>query len=303
MQLTESLFETLMDNLSDGVYFVDIHRHIRYWNKAAERITGYAREEVIGHCCGDNILMDVNEAGECLCTGKCPLNAILRDGGAHHGLVYLRHKDGHRVPAQVSAAPVHDSHGVITGAMETFHDCSPMHAALKQVARGERAQYICPVTGVGNRRYAEMILDQRLGDARSRAVSFAAFLIAVDGYEELCARHGEPLGEMLLIMAAKSIANALQSFDSLAHWERGVFLAVLPDAETAALGTVANRIRMLVEHSGRSTSRGLLAVTVSLGCVLCGAHDGKESIIDRAVHLLRESAKLGPARISFDTMN
>ena len=59
----EDFFKRILDNLFDGVYFTDPNRTIIYWNQAAEDITGYAAEEVIGKRCADNILMHVNDAG------------------------------------------------------------------------------------------------------------------------------------------------------------------------------------------------------------------------------------------------
>lgn len=44
-------YKEIMDKLYDGVYFVDTQRKILFWNKAAETITGFKKEEVIGHCC------------------------------------------------------------------------------------------------------------------------------------------------------------------------------------------------------------------------------------------------------------
>lgn len=34
----------ILDNVYDGVYFVDAFRRITYWNKGAERITGFTAE-------------------------------------------------------------------------------------------------------------------------------------------------------------------------------------------------------------------------------------------------------------------
>lgn len=45
-----------VDNLHDGVYFVDSSRQILYWNQAAERISGYTAAEVLGRPCFDNVL-------------------------------------------------------------------------------------------------------------------------------------------------------------------------------------------------------------------------------------------------------
>ena len=34
----DELYLTIINNLNDGVYFVDLDRRILFWNKAAERI-------------------------------------------------------------------------------------------------------------------------------------------------------------------------------------------------------------------------------------------------------------------------
>jgi len=52
-------YTDLLENLYDGVYFTDHDRKITFWNKAAERITGFTAGEVIGQHCSDNILIHV----------------------------------------------------------------------------------------------------------------------------------------------------------------------------------------------------------------------------------------------------
>ena len=63
----------ILDSLGDGVYVTDLDRKITYWNKAAERITGWKAEEILGHDCFDDILCHVDKDGHCMC-GKeyCP---------------------------------------------------------------------------------------------------------------------------------------------------------------------------------------------------------------------------------------
>ena len=34
------LYKHILDNLYDGVYFVDLHRKILFWNEAAEKLQG-----------------------------------------------------------------------------------------------------------------------------------------------------------------------------------------------------------------------------------------------------------------------
>ncbi len=63
-------YREVLDNLYDGVYYVDPHRRITFWNKAAENITGYSRQEVLGRKCSDNLLVHVNDQGAGLCLGS-----------------------------------------------------------------------------------------------------------------------------------------------------------------------------------------------------------------------------------------
>lgn len=52
----DDFYRELLDNLHDGVYFVDRDRRITFWNKGAERLSGFSAAEVVGRRCSDNIL-------------------------------------------------------------------------------------------------------------------------------------------------------------------------------------------------------------------------------------------------------
>ena len=47
----EQLYLSVLNNLQDGVYFVDQNRQIQFWDRAAEKITGYSFEEMKGKRC------------------------------------------------------------------------------------------------------------------------------------------------------------------------------------------------------------------------------------------------------------
>ena len=51
MVAERDFYEWLLDGISDGVYFMDRERIIRYWNRGAERIVGFNKHEVIGTAC------------------------------------------------------------------------------------------------------------------------------------------------------------------------------------------------------------------------------------------------------------
>jgi len=99
----------IFDNLYDGLYVADRNRVIRYWNKAAERISGYAADEVIGKSGSDNILTHVDLEGNSLCLTACPPAMTIADGEARQAGVLLHHKTGYRVPISVRISALFDN--------------------------------------------------------------------------------------------------------------------------------------------------------------------------------------------------
>ena len=77
-QLNE-FYRAILETIHDGVYFVDRQRRITYWNRGAERITGFLRQEVMGRGCKDNILVHCSTEGVNLCLDGCPLQATLEE--------------------------------------------------------------------------------------------------------------------------------------------------------------------------------------------------------------------------------
>ena len=115
----------IIDCLSDGVYVVDTERRIVFWNRAAERITGWKAEEVTGTACHDAVLSHVDCDGRNLCgRAFCPLYRAMETNkrNAEPLLVYGLTKRGARRPLQVNVAPICDDEGNVVGAVETFRD-------------------------------------------------------------------------------------------------------------------------------------------------------------------------------------
>lgn len=115
----------VLANLTDGVYITDCDRKILYWSDAAERITGWTREEVVGRGCRDNILCHVDKEGRLLC-GKehCPLHRTIVTGKATKVpiIVFAKSRTGARIPMTVNTCPLKDRDGEIIGAIEVFRD-------------------------------------------------------------------------------------------------------------------------------------------------------------------------------------
>lgn len=109
----------VLASVADGVYVVDISGQIILWNRAAEAITGYTSDEMIGKDCygsGDD------ENGS---SPFCATAASVSEGFSSTGYeVLISGKGGDRMWLSVSAAPIRDTDGAITGIVHVFRDIS-----------------------------------------------------------------------------------------------------------------------------------------------------------------------------------
>src|SRR5450631_1224639 len=141
-----NFFKGLLDHMADGVYFVDKDRRILYWNEGASRLTGYKAEEMVGRFCQDDTLCHLDAEGTKLCKNACPLSACVNDGEAHEAVVFLRHKQGRRVPVSVRVQPVRAADGSILGAVEIFSDVTAQYAAHRRTEDLERLAFLDQLT-------------------------------------------------------------------------------------------------------------------------------------------------------------
>lgn len=116
---TIAQFKLLFDNLNEGVYCVDDQRRIFYWNKKAEELTGYTKEEIVGETCFTSGLNHKDSTGRELCLSFCPLVATMFDGKDRHEKVTAQCKDLRRIPITVNTYPLYKD-GTIIGAIEVF---------------------------------------------------------------------------------------------------------------------------------------------------------------------------------------
>ena len=125
----------ILDALADGVYITDTTRKIVFWNRAAERITGWSAKDVVGHRCSDNILVHVDKDGHKLCGEEhCPLHRAMLTGepSLEPLLVFAQHKQGRRIPVEVTVAPVRTKEGQILGGIEIFRDWTDVLVDLRR---------------------------------------------------------------------------------------------------------------------------------------------------------------------------
>jgi diguanylate cyclase (GGDEF)-like protein/PAS domain S-box-containing protein len=289
-------FRDLLESLSDGVYFLDKERHITYWNKGAETLTGYKREDLLGACCANNLLNHVDASGNRLCTAGCPVAETLVDGRSRDHELFLQHKDGHRVPVRIRVSPLRSPQGDVVGAVEVFSDNSANMRMAKELAELQRLALIDPLTGLANRHHVESHLRSRFEEMRRNGWLFGALFIDIDEFKQVNDRYGHEIGDRVLMMVGKTLDSCSRYFDVVGRWGGEEFVAVIANAQREMLPEIAERFRALVECSSLPVPAGV-QVTVSIGGAHAEPGDTVHSLIKRADEKLYRAKVAGRNRV------
>ena len=292
-EASPSFYKRLIDNLHDGVYFVDRNRIITYWNRGAEQLTGYADTDAVGKRCSDNFLGHVNEQGCELCLGGCPLEATLQDGESREAEVYLLHKAGHRVPVSVRVAPMTDGDGRIIGAVETFSDNSAKKDVERRAGELENLAFRDPLTGVANRRYLELKLQQAIQEVEQLDRSIGLLMIDVDFFKQVNDTYGHAAGDIVLKTVCQTLAHGLRPKDLVGRWGGEEFLVLAMDVTPSGLQILAERCRMLVAESAVMIRGKAVKVTISSGATMVRPGDSEPALLQRADELLYRGKDAG----------
>jgi diguanylate cyclase (GGDEF)-like protein/PAS domain S-box-containing protein len=272
---------------------MDRERRILYWNKGAERITGFSVDEVVGTCCWDNVLMHTDREGNQLCRGLCPAEKCMRDREPGEADVFLRHKQGHRVPVKVKISPMRNEAGEEIGAVEVFSDNSERLASLQLIDELREKVYEDPLTTLANRRFMERTISSRLDEMERFSWTFGLIFIDIDHFKEVNDTYGHDVGDEVLKMVARTLAYCSRSFDTVARWGGEEFIAAVMNVDEESLLRIAERYRAVVGSSHIRVGDTVLRVTISLGATLATGDDTLESVVRRADGLMYRSKQAG----------
>ncbi len=298
MNLDKNSYSRILDDLQEGLYLVDRDRVIQYWNKAAERISGFTADEVVGKTCSENILTHVDGEGRSLCLGACPLAKSISDGEAREAEVFLHHKEGHRVPVSVRVSPLKDTDGKVIGGVELFSDISSEKAIELRLKELEDLALLDNLTRLANRHYLEKELMVRFEEHKRMGIPFGVLFMDIDHFKKFNDTYGHDVGDLVLKFVANTLNKNLRPFDVMGRWGGEEFIGIMRNVTGQTLEQLGDRLRVLVDDSYLMRQDDKLKVTISIGATVTRSDDTLESLIKRADTLLYKSKAAGRNRLT-----
>jgi PAS domain S-box-containing protein len=129
----EKYTDLIIESIADGIFTVDLNWKIMSFNRAALDITGIPKKEVVGRACSEVL------RASC-CGTSCPLEEAIETGNpVVNRVVSIIDVHGEKRSISISAAPIKDKEGRITGGVETFRDIGSIEKVRDEVV----GEYSC----------------------------------------------------------------------------------------------------------------------------------------------------------------
>jgi len=168
----------------------------------------------------------------------------------------------------------------------------------RQKIQLERHALTDALTGLLNRRAAELRLQEEMARARRHSEGFAVALVDIDHFKRVNDRYGHAVGDEVLQVVARRLESGLREDDWLARWGGEEFLIFLRGADQQESAYVMQRLIGQVKAQPIHTEAGDIAVTLSAGIGLPAREDADcQAAVELADSCLYQAKSGGRDRV------
>lgn len=280
------LASSVFTHTSEGVAIADAQGRLVEVNQAFSRITGYAREEVLGQ--GHQFFKSGKQGPEVI----QEMLATLRAKDHCQGEIWSRTKSGKAYAVLLTVSAVRDVDGRIQRYVVLFSDITPLRMEQEKI---EHVAHYDALTDLPNRLLLSDRLQRAMAMSQRNRQTLAVLYLDLDGFKQVNDRYGHSVGDALLIALARRITQVLREVDTLARMGGDEFVAVLADVQgpDQCMHLVQRILRVCAEPI--TLEDQVLSVSASIGVTLY-PQDGSdaEQLIrhaDRAMYEAKQSGK------------
>jgi diguanylate cyclase (GGDEF)-like protein/PAS domain S-box-containing protein len=220
LKQSEERYRTIIENIGDGYYEVDLKGEITFLNDAALRIIGLRRSEVQG------FNFKAFATGEDAAVIFGVFHEVYLTGTPFRGLSWrVLRPDGKEQHMEISVSLIRDAAARPNGFRGIMHDITERRKAEKVI---QHMAYHDPLTGLPNRLLFYDRFSQIMAHARRNQERFAIVMLDLDKFKEINDRLGHDTGDQLLRSVSERLSSQMRDGDTVARFGGDEFLLLLP---------------------------------------------------------------------------
>jgi diguanylate cyclase (GGDEF)-like protein/putative nucleotidyltransferase with HDIG domain/PAS domain S-box-containing protein len=288
--------QRLLDNMRDGVVFVDSSLRILGWNTGAERMTGLASSSVFQRQFKPSLIHMRTEEGRVLREDECPVSAAIGTGEMRIRRMVIRGRGEQDLSVEAQVIPVSEADGTVFGAAMLLHDVSPEMSLEARCQSLHEAATKDPLTRVANRAEFNRVHQMFVMAHLDRQLPCSLIIADIDHFKKVNDTFGHQAGDEVLKGFAALLRTSCRPGDLVARYGGEEFVILCADCDNAVALRRAEAIRKSFVQMPQPALGGNNA-TSSFGVTEIQAGDTPETMLKRADRALYEAKEGGRNRV------
>jgi diguanylate cyclase (GGDEF)-like protein/PAS domain S-box-containing protein len=217
--------QVTLNSIGDAVITTNFSGRVNYLNIVAEKMTGWTQSDASSNAV-DAIfrLVDATTREKIACP---TVRAIIENHRVSLDAVcVLIRRDGGDIAVEVSAAPIHDRHGGVIGAVMVAHDVTAAREFSQKLARLALHDSL---TDLPNRALFSDRLELAMVNARENGGYAALLYVDLDRFKHINDSLGHAMGDRLLQTVARKLLGCVRSSDTVSRQGGDEFVILLAD--------------------------------------------------------------------------
>lgn len=293
---SDELIQKVFETISEGIMITDPKKKIINVNPAFEFVTGYKKEEVVGH--SPAILQSGIHDSDFY---KSMWNELYSKG-EWQGEICNRRKTGDVYPEWLSIMEVRNEQGEVTNYCGVFSDLTEQKDVEDEL---EKRAMTDSLTGVSNRFAYTERMKVLLESSSTRLYQHAVLFLDLDRFKQINDTLGHAVGDNLLVEVVQRIQSLLKNKDILARYGGDEFVITLTNIHHPREAVhLAEMIIQLLEQPFKVEDQNLY-VSTSIGISIY-PHDGDDTEVlltkaDKAMYFAKQNGR-GQFSFYFDEL-
>ncbi len=257
---SEARYRTIITDIADGYYEVDLAGRFTFFNDRVWQILGYTREETMG-------LSYLQYTPEAAAKKVFEVfNQVYRTGEPYHGLEWeVMRKDGTLGFDEASVSLIRDADGNPAGFRGIVRETTErrkMEEIILSLA------YQDSLTGLPNRRAFLERFAWEIARSGRHGRQFMIAMMDLDRFKEVNDTLGHPTGDRLLQAVAERLRGLLRKEDTVARLGGDEFALLIPDISDRTAGERIGDKLVAAFQSAFTVDPHFLKITTSIGMAI-----------------------------------
>ena len=295
---SEYKYKSLIENIPDIIFTIDLEGKITFISKRAREISGYENEEIINR----NIFDFIPEEEHQSTMEK--LQKGMKGEKIKHVQMPVTVKSGEKLFFDFSFSRIYKD-GAVIGAQGTAVDITERKKAEDELRESEQKyralSTIDDLTQLYNSRHFYAQLEREMERSNRYEQPLTLLLLDLDRFKNFNDTYGHVEGDYVLSRLGQVVKRCLRETDSAYRYGGEEFTIILPTTTSKDGIVTAKRIQSELKQEAFSPVPGQeLYVTVSIGLAQYKPREEMKAFVQRADQLMYQAKKNGRNRICPD---